>query len=173
MSEPVDRLEQLWAVHQIRQLAYKYAYSIDSRDWDLLLSLWVPDRPPVTSPAIDFHSMSAMPPRWTDFGPTTLFVGNHLIELDSAGSAHGVVYCFAQMDRGEEFVDQAVVYHDQYERRSDNWLFVQRRHLLWWGERRAQHPMQQSPADWPKAQVGAGVAFDLIKNAPWPDLGPL
>jgi len=166
-----DRLEQLWAIHEIRQLAYKYAYSIDSRDWELLLSLWVRDNAPVSPPSIDFHSMSVMPPRWTNFGPSTLFVGNHLIELDDADHAHGVVYCFAQMDRGPEFVDQAVVYHDRYERRDGTWLFVKRDHLLWWGQTRAEHPMQLPAAEWPVAQVGAGVAFDLIKDGPWPGLG--
>jgi hypothetical protein len=159
-----DRLEQLWAIHEIRQLAYKYAYSIDSRDWELLLSLWVQDAPPVTSPAIDFHSMSAMPPRWTDFGPSTLFVGNHLIDLDGPDNAHGVVYCFAQMDRGAEFVDQAVVYHDVYERREGRWLFRKRDHLLWWGETRPEHPMQAAAAEWPVSQSGAGVAFDVISR---------
>jgi hypothetical protein len=157
-----DRLDQLWAVHEIRQLAYKYAYSIDSRDWELLLSLWVPDNPPVSPPAIDFHSMSAMPPRWTEFGASTLFVGNHLIELDGPDNAHGVVYCFAQMDRTEEFVDQAVVYHDVYERRDGKWLFVKRDHLLWWGQSRAEHPLHLPKANWPAAQAGDGIAFDVI-----------
>ena len=33
------------------------------------------------------------------------FVGNHLIELDDADHAHGSVYCWAQLDFGDELCD--------------------------------------------------------------------
>jgi hypothetical protein len=36
-----DRIDQLRAIHEIRQLAYRYAYAADTRDWDLMYSLWV------------------------------------------------------------------------------------------------------------------------------------
>jgi hypothetical protein len=158
------RLDELYSVHQIRQLAYRYAYAVDSRDWPLMFSLWVEPGPDVETedfPTLDLNKMRAMA---NDFpqGPTTLFVGNHLITFDGPDRAHGSVYClvFAEW---EVFYEQALVYQDVYERHDGQWLFAKRDHLLWWG--REQHnPLTQEPANWPASQIGRGVAFDLIRR---------
>jgi hypothetical protein len=35
-STGAERMERLWAMQEIRNLALKYAYAVDSRDWPLM-----------------------------------------------------------------------------------------------------------------------------------------
>jgi hypothetical protein len=106
-----------------------------------------------------------MPTRFAHIGASTLFVGNHLIEFDGADHARGKVYSLALIDRGEEFVDQAIIYDDIYERHEGRWLFLKRDHLLWWGQEREPNPAKQPAANWPANQAGNGIAFDLIRRS--------
>jgi hypothetical protein len=153
---PDDRVEQLWAVHEIRQLAYRYAFAHDSRDADMLLSLWAETETPLDYPFLDVHRVRADTVRWFRKGPTTHVVANHIVELDGPDVAHGWVYCLAQVDFGEHFVDQTILYDDRYVRRDGRWLFHHRKHLLWFGQERRQHPYRQPDAHWPANQVGRG-----------------
>lgn len=163
-----DRLEQLWAVHQIRQLAYRYALAVDSRDRELLLSLWAETEQPATTPEIDIHTVRSEAARWFRKGPTIHFVGNHLVELTSPDEAAGSVYAWAQLDLGEAFVDQAILYQDHYVRHNGDWLFLTRRHLLWFGQERDRNPIRQPPATWPHGHVGRGtLPFDLPSYRAW------
>lgn len=160
----VDRTDQLWAIHEIRQLAYKYAYACDTRDFDLMLSLWVPTDIPAVLPDIDIHRMRDLNARLADVGASTFFIGNHLIELDGEDRAHGSVYCMVYVDQGN-FLEQAIIYQDHYERHQGKWLFLKRAHLLWWGQERTPNPMQQPPANWPMSQIGAGNAASVIRKS--------
>jgi hypothetical protein len=163
-----EKTEQLWSIHEIRQLAYRYAYAIDTRDYDLMKSLWVNTAPPVGHPTLDYHRMGEMFPIYIEKSKghaSVLLVGNHLITLDGPDKAHGQVYCQASVDSSIGFWDQMILYKDVYERHNGEWLFLTRDHLLWWGEVRSSNPMSQSPANWPASEIGAGDAFDLIRRA--------
>jgi hypothetical protein len=163
MTEPT--VERLWAVHEIRQLAYRYAYAFDSRDVPALRSLWLETDRPLPYPHIDVHTIRGDFDRWLDgLGPTVLSVTNHIIDLHDADSASGVVYCTAQIDLGETFVEQAVLYQDDYARHDGAWLFRSRRHLLWFGEERADNPFRLPPADWPASPVGRGTLPDELES---------
>jgi hypothetical protein len=157
------RLEQLLAKQEIRELAYKYALAVDTRDWPLLESLWVEVPEPLPPPSLNIHSARRLPTLFTTTDTSTLFVCNHLIELDGATNGHGTVYCLASVDRGQ-FFDQAIMYQDLYQYEQGKWLFLKRDHLLWWGQERPINPMRQPPANWPAQQVGAGIAFDRIRR---------
>jgi len=159
-----DRLERLWAVHEIRQLAYRYAYAQDARDRELLLSLWAETETPATTPDIDVHTVRSEAARWFRKGPTVHFVGNHVVDVLGPDEATGSVYCWAQLDLGEEFVDQSLLYEDRYVRAQGRWLFLTRRHLLWFGQRRAENPIQQPPATWPRGYVGRGTLPDALRG---------
>ena len=165
MNPPADpRLEELWAVHEIRQLAYRYAYAQDARDHELLLSLWAETDVPVTIPDIDVHTVRREAERWFRKGPTVHFVGNHVIDLEGPDSASGSVYCWAQLDLGAAFVDQSILYQDRYVRRDGRWRFLTRRHLLWFGQQRAENPIHQPPATWPAGYVGRGTLPDALPS---------
>jgi hypothetical protein len=159
-----SRLDELWAKQEIRELAYRYALAVDTRDWPLLESLWAEAPKPLPPPSLNIHSARRLPELFTTTKASTLFVCNHLIHLDGPDHAHGSVYCIASVDRGK-FFDQAIIYQDLYERHDSKWLFLKRDHLLWWGQERLVNPMGQAPANWPASQVGSGVAFDLIRRS--------
>jgi hypothetical protein len=153
-----ESLALLRAKDEIRQLAYRYAFAHDSRDAELLLSLWAETDEPLEYPYIDIHRVRRDTDHWFRKGPTTHIVANHLIDFDSLDAAHGSVYCLAQVDFGDRFVDQTILYRDQYVRLDERWLFRERMHLLWFGQGRERHPYRQDDAHWPKSQVGRGDA---------------
>ena len=138
-----NRLDRLWAAHEIEQLAYKYAYAFDSRDVDALGSLWAETDSPAGPPEIDIHSVRNDFDQWLyGLGPTVLAVCNHIIEFDDDENAHGSVYCLAQIDMGDSFIDQSILYQDRYVLRDGRWLFLVRRHMLWFGQPREQPPLR-------------------------------
>lgn len=158
MTDP--RLEELLAERDIRRLALRYALAQDFRDRELLLSLWAETDTPAQAPDIDVHTVRSEAERWFRKGPTVHFVGNHLVDLVSADKATGSVYCWAQLDLGDQFVDQSILYRDRYVRRDGRWLFLVRRHLLWFGQARDRNPVDQPPATWPAGYVGRGSLPD-------------
>jgi len=155
--ELAKRLERVVARDEIRQLVYRYALAIDSRDLDLLVSLFVPDvRVGRTRSGRDAlresfeESLSAI-------GVSILFVGNHVIDFQDDAHASGVVYCRGQIQDGEKWIEQAIQYRDLYERRDGEWLFVRRNHVLWYGVETSERPLAQPPANWPERHVGRGT----------------
>lgn len=153
----MSALERVVARDEIRQLAFRYALAIDARDLDALVSLFVPDvragrdrRGRDALRAVFDRSLSAI-------GVSILFVGNHLIDFESPDRGTGVVYCRAQIQDGEKWIEQAIRYGDVYERREGRWLFVRRVHALWYGVETAERPLDQEPANWPERHVGCGT----------------
>lgn len=150
-------IERVVARDEIRQLASRYALAIDSRDLDALVSLFVPDvrvgREGRGRDALrrSFErSLSAI-------GVSILFVGNHVVDFEDPDRATGVVYCRAQIQDGERWIEQAIRYGDVYARRDGHWLFVRRVHALWYGVETAERPLDQEPANWPERHVGRGT----------------
>jgi hypothetical protein len=146
---------------QIRQLAYLYALGYDRRDMKLLESLWKKDVEPVEYPYLNVHTVRRDFPRgWAEGNSSMLIVANHVIRFDSDDAAHGYVYCVAQVDRDGSFVEQSIVYEDRYARGDEGWLFVDRRHDLWFGHRWERNPRDAPAANWPRGQVGRGILYD-------------
>lgn len=158
-----DRLtavDRVIARDEIRQLAYRYAVAIDSRDIDLLVSLFVPD----VRVGRDATGYAALREFWTNslraIGVSILFVGNHLVDFDDPDHARGLVYCRGQVQDGDKWIEQAILYRDTYERRDGRWLFTRRIHELWYGVETAERPWAQEPANWPAHHVGRGTLPD-------------
>lgn len=153
----MDAIAQLLARDEIRQLAERYALAIDCRDLDRLVDLFVPDvvcgRFGNGAQALRRSFESQL--RTT--GPSVMLVANHVIDFDDDDHAHGVVYGIAESAQPEGWIRQAIQYHDLYEQRDGRWLFVRRKHLLWYGVVQPTHPLEQAPAEWPKRQIGRGV----------------
>lgn len=153
----MDRLAQLLARDEIRQLAERYAVAIDGRDLDALVELFVEDvdcgRHGSGRAALRESFVSQL----RDTGPTVMLVANHVIDFEGDQRARGVVYGIAELSRPEGWVRQAIRYDDEYEQRRGRWLFVRRKHRLWYGVVLPYDPMNQEPADWPKRQVGRGT----------------
>jgi hypothetical protein len=123
-----------------------------------LTALWLETADPLPYPYIDIHTVRGSFDMWLEgLGPTVLSVTNHLIDFQDDDAASGVGYCTAQIDMGEQYVEQAVLYQDDYARHGGAWRFRSRRHLLWFGEARPDNPFNLPPANWPASPVGRGV----------------
>ena len=151
-----DTADRLLAYEEIRQLASRYAVAIDARDLDSLVALFVDDVR-VGKDAKGREALRAFfEGSLSDVGVTILNIGTHVIELDTADHAHGVVYCRGEVQVGNQWIVQAIQYRDRYERRSGHWYFVRREHLLWYGREVGTSPIGLPPANWPESQMGKG-----------------
>jgi ketosteroid isomerase-like protein len=153
----MDDLQRLTAAEEIRQLAYRYALAIDSRDLDALVALFVDDVQVGRNQSGRASLRSGFESQLREVGITILFVGNHVIAFDDDDHAHGIVYCKAEIQDGDRWIHQAIQYRDSYERRDGQWYFVRRVHLMWYGAELGQNPLGLPPANWPQHHTGKGT----------------
>ena len=141
----------------IRQLVARYAIAVDSRDLDGLVQLFVDD----VRVGSDGHGREALRESFDaslrGIGRSILNVGTHAIDLADDDHATGVVYCKGEIQDGERWIHQAIVYFDTYERRDGSWFFVRRVHELFYGAEVGANPLDLGPADWPEHHVGLGT----------------
>jgi hypothetical protein len=158
MTDSEHTLARVAAMLDIQQLAYRYALAFDSRDLEMLHGLWHEDVPRLPYPDINIHTVREDFDQWLyGLGPSVLNVGNHVIDILDEDHATGSVYCQVQMDAGEQYVEQAILYQDRYVRAGGRWLFEVRRHLLWFGTASTENPFKQAPANWPASTFGRGT----------------
>ena len=141
---------------------------MDSRDLDALVALFVDDvkvgRDQAGNEQVGRDALRAFFDRsLRDVGITILNVGTHVIDLDDADHARGVVYCRGEIQVGDRWIVQAIQYRDTYERRDAHWYFVRRKHLLWYGRDVGTSPLGLEPANWPEHHTGLGELPEL-----WP-----
>jgi len=162
-----DPIAWLVAHEQIRQLASRYAVALDARDLDTLVSLFVDDvrvgRDQVGHEAL----RASFTVQLKDLGVTILLVGNHVINVVDDDHATGIVSCRGEIEMGEQWVVQAIQYHDDYERRDGDWLFLRRRHLLFYGADMLQRPIGLPMAHWPASATGKGELPEVLTT--WQD----
>ncbi|OBH96916.1 hypothetical protein A5678_25330 [Mycobacterium sp. E2733] len=155
--EDVGPVRDMLAREEIRQLPYRYAAAVETRDVEAMADLFVPyarfgdhgeGREGLRR--LMSHSVDA-----SVFA--VILVANHLVELDAVNQAHGQVWaqCFAQT-HAEGFVEQLIKYEDRYEKHEGRWYFLHRRHRLFYGVNRPTSPLKQRAADWPRSQTGVG-----------------
>ncbi len=156
----VDRVDRLLSYEQIRELVARYSVSLDARDLDEVVSLFVDDvnlgegrkgRDALRA----FIASQQEPQSYSICHLTT-----HLIEFEDKNRARGVLYCRAEFQMGEEWVVQQIQYRDRYERRDGTWYFTGRKHLLWYGADMLERPIGLPPAQWPTSLVGSGELPD-------------
>ena len=146
----------------IRQLAAWYAVAVDSRDLDLLVGLFIED----VRVGRDTYGREALRASFDaslrGIGRSILNVGTHAIELDDDDHAHGLVYCKGEIQDGDRWIHQAILYRDTYERREGQWYFVRRIHELWYGAEVGVNPLTLSPANWPEHHDGMGTVPEVF-----------
>jgi hypothetical protein len=165
MTESLEaRVDRALAYEEIRQLAYRYSVSCDSRDIETLVGLWADGAHfggvPFTKAEIAdmFSNMLAAVPLMI------LNVGNHVIDFDDADHAHGTVYARCEIEwDAHTWAVQQVVYLDQYVRQEGKWYFLTREHLLYYGSDLLQRPIGLPPTGVPENGLGKGSM-----PQPWP-----
>ncbi|CAB4886230.1 unannotated protein [freshwater metagenome] len=168
-----DSTAWLIACEEIRQLASRYAVALNHRDLDALVGLFVADVR-VGRDAMGREALKAnMAAQLRDGHRTILQVSNHVIDVADADNASGIVGTRAEIERGEDWVIQVIEYHDTYARREGRWLFVRRRHHLWYGADMLQRPNRLPDANWPQSQTGKGLLPEIMPSwQAWHDQSP-
>ena len=145
-------------------MASRYAVALNHRNLDALVELFVADvrvgRDDVGRESLK-QNMAA---QLRDGHRTILQVSNHVIDVVDADHASGIVGTRAEIERGDEWVIQVIEYHDTYERRDGRWLFVRRRHHLWYGADMLTRPNVLPEANWPKSQTGKGTLPEMMPS---------
>lgn len=151
-----DPTAYLLACEQIRQLASRYAVFMNHRDLDSLVGLFVDDvrvgRQSSGREALRADFVRQLRP----LGRSILQVTNHVIDVSDADHATGVVGTRGEIELDGQWVIQVIEYHDTYERRDGRWLFVRRRHRLWYGAPLGVAPIGLPAANWPASAIGTG-----------------
>ena len=124
MSNLEERIDRLESLDQIRQLASKYAVSLDMRALDMHVNLFVPDVK-VGKSDQGRQALKA----WADktfrdqFKGTSHHIGNHIIEFLDSDNAIGLVYSKNEHETNDEWVIMQMLYWDVYARVDGEWLF--------------------------------------------------
>ena len=122
-----ERLDRLESLDEIRQLAAKYSVTLDMRDLDMHVNLFVPD----VRVGKEKTGRQALK-EWADatfrdqFTGTSHHIGNHIIDFDSNDSAIGLVYSKNEHETETEWVIMQMLYWDSYSRVDGRWLFKKR-----------------------------------------------
>ena len=152
-----DAVRVAVARDEIRQLVARYAVAVDSRDLDALIGLFVEDvrvgREGQGRDALRRSFETSL----RGIGVSILHVGTHVIDVLDDDHATGLVYCNGEVEDGNRWVHQAIVYRDAYARREGHWYFVRRVHELFYGVEVSRNPRDQPPADWPLHHDGRGT----------------
>ena len=154
MTSP--EVERLVAYEAIRQLVARYAVSLDRRDLDTVVNLFVADVRVGSEkgrPALRRSFETSM----RSIGMTILTTGTHAIDVVDDDHASGIVYCACQLQDGDRWVHQAIVYDDTYRREAGTWYFVRRLHRLFYGADVGANPLGLPPANWPEHHTGRGT----------------
>jgi hypothetical protein len=145
MQAQSERGDRIAAIVEIQQLAYRYALAVDSRDLDLLVSLFVPDvivgQGATGRDALRSWYGSAL----RAVGATIHLVANHTVDVDGE-TARGVVYCREEVEDIEngEWRVGMLQYWDDYRRVHDEWLFNRRRVRRWYSTDALARPARGS-----------------------------
>ena len=158
MPEVRREIDRVIAHDAIRQLVSRYAVAVDSRDLDTLVGLFVDDVRVGSDTAGREALRASFRASLSAVGVTILQVGTHVIDLLDADHATGIVYCSGQIQEGDRWIHQAILYRDAYERRAGAWYFVRRVHELFHGVAAPTNPLDQEPANWPERSHGRGTA---------------
>lgn len=158
------RIERLESLDEIRQLAAKYALSLDMRDLDAHVNLFA-ENIRVSRNKVGRSNLK----RWLDdtlrhqFTGTSHHIGNHIIEFEDADHASGVVYSKNEHETGGEWVIMQMLYWDNYERIGGRWYFRRRLPCYWYATDLNKPPIGDLKMRWPGREPYNGAYHEL-----WP-----
>ena len=163
-----QRLDRLESLDEIRQLAAKYSVTLDMRDLDMHVNLFVPDVR-VGKEKVGRQALKS----WADatfrdqFKGTSHHIGNHIIDFNSPDSAIGLVYSKNEHETESEWVIMQMLYWDSYERVEGQWLFKKRLPMYWYATDLNKPPLGDNKMRWPDQMPYEGLFHDLFPS--WQD----
>ena len=160
----MDPIDRLIAHDEIRLLASRYAVAVDTRDLAPLVSLFVADVRLGRDASGRDALRASFETSLAAVGVTILQVGTHVIDLVDDDHATGVQYSAGQVQEGDRWIHQAIAYRDTYRRDEGRWYFVRRLHELFHGVDAWRNPLDQDPADWPRAPRRPGHGPDVVPD---------
>jgi uncharacterized protein (TIGR02246 family) len=158
----IDRLESLDA---IRQLAAKYALTLDMRDLDMMVTLF-PEDIRVGKAGSGRQALRAYMDGTlrSPFTGTSHHVGGHIIEFDDPDHAHGICYSKNEHETGDEWVIMQMMYADDYVRQDGCWYFARRLPLYWYATDLNQPPVGANKMRWPGSDWVEGNFHKLFPS---------
>ena len=160
-----ERLDRLESLDEIRQLAAKYSVTLDMRDLDMHVNLFVPD----VRVGKEGAGRQALK-EWADatfrdqFTGTSHHIGNHIIDFDSNDSAIGLVYSKNEHETETEWVIMQMLYWDSYSRVDGRWLFKKRLPMYWYATDLNKPPLGDQKMRWPGQENDEGDFHDLFPS---------
>ncbi len=145
------------AYESIRQLVARYAVAVDSRDVGTLVGLFVDDVRVGGLGVGRAVLRKSFETSLRAIGVSILNVGTHVIDLVDEQEASGIVYCKGEIQDGDRWIHQAIVYDDRYRRVDGSWYFLSRNHRLFYGAEVGGNPLGLPPANWPERHDGWGT----------------
>ena len=159
-----ERLDRMESLAEIRQLPYRYALCLDSRDIDTMVTLFVPD----VRVGRDLTGRAALHRWFTEtmrvMRTSIHFIGNHIVDFDDADHARGIVYCRDELewpDRGE-WENGTIQYHDTYVRVDGEWCFQRRKFNRWYMVDALTRPAKGAGVGEGKDALGTGQLPDIF-----------
>jgi len=160
-----ERLDRLESLDSIRQLAAKYSVTLDMRDLDMHVNLFVPDVR-VGKDLVGRQALKA----WADetfrnqFTGTSHHTGNHIIDFKTPDSAIGLVYSKNEHETDSEWVIMQMLYWDSYKRVDGQWLFTKRLPMYWYATDLNKPPLGDAKMRWPDQTPYEGFFHDLFPS---------
>ena len=168
-SDLLDRIDRLESIDEIRQLAAKYALSLDMRDLDAHVNLFAPD----IQVTRDLQGREHLK-RWLDdtlrlqFTGTSHHIGNHIIEFNDPNNAHGVVYSKNEHEtpssNADEWIIMQMMYWDNYQRIAGRWYFRRRLPCYWYATDLNKPPIGEHKMRWPERDAYSGAYHQLFPS---------
>ena len=164
-TQIIARIDRLESIEEIRQLAGKYSLSLDMRDLDAHVNLFVPDIR-VSRDKVGRGHLKA----WLDdtlrnqFTGTAHHLGQHIIEFQDSDHAAGVVYSKNEHECGGEWVIMQMLYWDDYERIDGRWFFRRRLPCYWYATDLNKPPIGDMKMRWPGREPYAGAFHELFPS---------
>lgn len=160
-----QRIDKLESIEAIRQLAGKYSLSLDMRDIDAHVGLFVPDVRVGGGKSGRAHLKAWVDSTLRDqFTGTSHHLGQHIIEFVDSDHAVGVVYSKNEHETGREWVIMQMLYWDDYERVDGVWYFRRRLPCYWYASDLNSVPTGDMKMRWPGREPYTGTFHDLFPS---------
>jgi hypothetical protein len=133
VSIPEPTVERLAAVYTIEQLSHRYAIAVDSRDLDLISTLFSPDSKWGDLGQGPEAVRAFFRRAWSGFGISVHRICNITIDFQDDTHAIGTVYLDGDHQEHDGTWSRiSLTYWDRYERRDDGWCFRSRQTRYWY-----------------------------------------